>query len=232
MTLTWPLEQQGSTGEDVKTVQYLVTAKGHSTGLDGVFGPLTKGAVEAFQSSHGLAADGIVGPQTWPKLIIQVQQGSNGDAVSAVQSQIHSRGDGASQITIDGSFSPVTTDAVRAFQTLLGLSVDGIVGPQTWNHLVNGYLAAPDPRTAARDMFSAWEANDQDQAAKNATPTTVNEIFAESFSPADGWSFEGCGGALGHTFCSWKRPNGRELRIGVINALEGPYYVADQAQFT
>jgi peptidoglycan hydrolase-like protein with peptidoglycan-binding domain len=232
MVLTWPLEKQGSTGEDVKTVQYLVTAQGHPTGVDGDFGPATKAAVQAFQSSRGLGADGIVGPQTWPQLIIQVQQGSKGDAVSAVQSQIHSRGDGASQIIIDGSFSAVTADAVRAFQTLLGLSVDGIVGPQTWNHLVNGYLAAPDPRTAAQDVFSAWRANDRDQAAKNAAPAAVNEIFAESFSSADGWSFEGCGGALGHTFCSWKRPNGRELRIGVINAVEGPYYVADQAQFT
>jgi len=232
MVLTWPLEKQGSTGEDVKTVQYLVTAQGHPTGVDGDFGPATKAAVQAFQSSRGLGADGIVGPQTWPQLIIQVQQGSNGKAVSAVQSQIYSRGDGANQITVDGSFSSVTTDAVRAFQMLLGLSVDGIVGPQTWNHLVNGYLAAPDPQTAAQDVFSAWETNDQDQAAKNATPAAVTEIFAESFSPADGWSFEGCGGALGHTFCSWKRFNGGELRIGVINAVEGPYYVADQVQFT
>ena len=232
MALTWPLEKQGSTGEDVKTVQYLVTAQGHPTGVDGIFGPATKASVEAFQSSRGLGVDGIVGPQTWPQLIIQVQQGSNGKAVSAVQSQIYSRGDGANQITVDGSFSSVTTDAVRAFQMLLGLSVDGIVGPQTWNHLVNGYLAAPDPQTAAQDVFSAWETNDQDQAAKNATPAAVTEIFAESFSPADGWSFEGCGGALGHTFCSWKRFNGGELRIGVINAVEGPYYVADQVQFT
>ena len=232
MALMWPLERDGSTGEDVKTVQYLVTAQGHPTGVDGDFGPATKAAVQAFQSSRGLGTDGIFWPQTWPQLIIQVQQGSNGDAVRAVQSQIHSRGDGANQITIDGSFSPVTNDAVRAFQTLAGLPVDGIVGPQTWNHLVNGYLAAPDPRTAAQDVFSAWEANDQEQAAKNAAPAAVNEIFAESFSPADGWSFEGCGGALGHTFCSWKRPDGHELRIGVINAVEGPYYVADQAQFT
>jgi hypothetical protein len=29
MALTWPLEQQGSAGEDVRTVQYLVTAQGH-----------------------------------------------------------------------------------------------------------------------------------------------------------------------------------------------------------
>jgi peptidoglycan hydrolase-like protein with peptidoglycan-binding domain len=199
--------------------------------VDGVFGPATKAAVQAFQSSRGLAADGIVGPQTWPQLIIQVQQGGNRDAVRAVQSQIHSRGDGANQIAVDGIFGPATNDAVRAFQTLLGLSVDGIVGPQTWNHLVNGYLAAPDPNTAAQDVFSAWQAHDRDQAAKNATPAAVNEIFAQSFSPGDGWSFEGCQGAAGHTFCSWKRSDGRELRFGVQNPVEGPYFVADQAQF-
>jgi len=232
MVLTWPLEQEGFKGEDVRTVQYLVTAQGHSTEEDGVFGPLTKSAVEAFQSSRGLGADGIVGPQTWSQLIIQVQQGSNGDAVRAVQSQIHSRGDGANQVAVDGIFGSVTNDAVRAFQTLLGLPADGIVGPQTWNYLVNGYLAAPDPQTAAKNVFSAWEANNRDQAGRNATPTAVNEMFAESFSAADGWSFEGCEGAAGHTFCSWKRSNGHELRIGVINAVEGPYFVADQAQFT
>ena len=232
MALTWPLVQQGSTGEDVRTVQYLVTAQGHPTGVDGDFGPLTKAAVQAFQSSRGLGADGIVGPQTWPQLIIQVQQGSNGDAVRAVQGQIHSRGDGASQVAVDGVFGLATADAVRAFQTLLGLSVDGIVGPQTWNHLVNGYLAAPDPQTAAKDVFSAWEAGDRDQAAKNATPAAVNQIFAQSFSPTDGWSFEGSQGAAGTIFCTWQRSNGHLLRIGVLNAVEGPYYAADQAQFT
>jgi peptidoglycan hydrolase-like protein with peptidoglycan-binding domain len=231
MALTWPLEQEGSKGEDVRTVQYLVTAQGHSTGVDGIFGPLTKAAVEAFQSSRGLGVDGIVGPQTWPQLIIQVRQGSSGDAVRAVQSQIHGRGAGGG-LAIDGIFGPLTNDAVRAFQTLLGLSVDGIVGPQTWNHLINGYLAAPDPQTAAQDVFSAWEAGNRARAAKNATPAAVNAIFAEDFSSNDGWSSEGCQGAAGHTFCSWKRSNGHELRIGVINAVEGPYYVADQAQFT
>jgi peptidoglycan hydrolase-like protein with peptidoglycan-binding domain len=233
MALTWPLEQEGSKGEDVRTVQYLVTAQGHPTGVDGDFGPQTKAAVQAFQTSRGLSADGIVGPQTWAQLIILAQQGSsNGNAVRAVQSQIHSRGDGANQIPVDGIFGPVVNDAVRAFQMLLGLSVDGIVGPQTWNHLVNGYLAAPDPNTAAQDVFSAWEANDPEQAAKNATPAAVNQIFAQSFSPGDGWSFENCQGALGHTFCSWQRSDGRELRIGVQNAVDGPYYAADQAEFT
>jgi peptidoglycan hydrolase-like protein with peptidoglycan-binding domain len=232
MALTWPQEQLASTGEDVKTVQYLVTAHGHPTTVDGDYGPKTQAAVEAFQSSQGLTADGIVGPQTWPQLIIQVQQGDNGDAVSAVQSQIRSRGDGANQIVVDGSFGPVTDAAVRAFQTLLGLSVDGIVGPQTWNHLVNGYLAALDTDTAAQDVFNAWKAGSRAQAALNATPAAVTQIFAQTFSPADGWSFENCQGVADAVVCSWKRSNGRELRIHVLNATEGPYYAADQAQFT
>ena len=232
MALTWPLEQEGSKGEDVRTVQYLVTAQGHSTGVDGVFGPATKSAVQAFQSSRGLGADGIVGPQTWSQLVIQVQQGSSGDAVRAVQSQIHSRGDGANQVTVDGIFGSLTDDAVRAFQTLLGLTADGIVGPQTYIYLVNGYLAAPDAQTAAKDVFSAWQAHNRGQAALNATPVAVNQVFAQSFSAADGWSFEGSDGAAGTIFSIWKRSNGRELRIGVLNAVEGPYFVADQAQFT
>lgn len=231
MSLMWPLEQEGSTGEDVKTVQYMVTAQGHATGIDGVFGPLTKAAVEAFQASRGLVTDGIVGQQTWPRLIIPAQQGSRGDPVRAVQSQIHGRGDGA-HIAIDGIFGPQTDEAVRAFQALLGLATDGIAGQATWDHLVNDYLDARDPQASARALFSAWKAGNRDLAGKNATPAAVNEIFAKRFSPSDGWSFEFCQGAAGHTFCSWKRSNGKELRIGVINAVEGPYYVADQAQFT
>jgi hypothetical protein len=107
MALTWPVEQGGSKGEDVTTIQYLVTAHGHPAGVDGVFGAQTKAAVGAFQASQGLAADGIVGARTWPQLVIQVKQGSDGDAVRAVQSQIHGRGDGV-HIAVDGVFGADT----------------------------------------------------------------------------------------------------------------------------
>jgi murein DD-endopeptidase MepM/ murein hydrolase activator NlpD len=52
--------RQGSTGEDVK---YLQGKLGITA--DGAFGPRTRAAVVAFQSSKGLTADGIVGKNTW-----------------------------------------------------------------------------------------------------------------------------------------------------------------------
>jgi len=36
--------------------------------IDGVIGPNTRKAIEAFQSQSGLKADGKVGPKTWQKL--------------------------------------------------------------------------------------------------------------------------------------------------------------------
>ena len=64
--LSNPLIKRGSTGNPVRRAQRRLTAAGFDTGgIDGVFGPATESAVRAFQEANGLAADGIVGPQTW-----------------------------------------------------------------------------------------------------------------------------------------------------------------------
>lgn len=60
----------------VKTLQSILGWKeGENVGtVDGIFGPRTKAAVEAFQTrtfGAGPAVDGIVGPNTWNALVNQ-----------------------------------------------------------------------------------------------------------------------------------------------------------------
>jgi hypothetical protein len=64
-----PVLQQGASGEDVKTVQALCTARGHQTTIDGAWGPNTEAAVKAVQQDHGITVDGICGPHTFQVLI-------------------------------------------------------------------------------------------------------------------------------------------------------------------
>jgi len=145
----WPVVQSGSNGHPIKTLQYLLQARGHSIAADGAFGPSTGAAVKAFQASRGLTADGVVGPVTWAALVVQVKKGSRGDAVKGVQEEFQFRslsGDPSKGPQVDGIFGPVTDAAVRGFQHALSLdipsvAVDGIVGPVTWQALVSGMLS-------------------------------------------------------------------------------------------
>lgn len=58
--------RKGSRGNDVKMLQ---TALNLIT--DGIFGDLTEEAVKDFQRANGLQVDGIVGSDTWEKLLTQ-----------------------------------------------------------------------------------------------------------------------------------------------------------------
>jgi peptidoglycan hydrolase-like protein with peptidoglycan-binding domain len=66
-----PTLQLGSSGDVVKGLQRVLTngADGQwittPQGIDGEFGPHTEASMKAFQTWGGVAADGIVGDQTW-----------------------------------------------------------------------------------------------------------------------------------------------------------------------
>jgi peptidoglycan hydrolase-like protein with peptidoglycan-binding domain len=145
----WPLVKQGDQDHPVRTLQYLLRARGHTVAVDGIFGPATDAAVRAFQQEKHLAVDGIVGANTWSALISTVRQGSQGDAVRGVQEEFQFRnlsGDPSKGLTVDGIFGPKTDAAVRGFQQALhadipSVTVDGIVGPVTWRALVSGMLS-------------------------------------------------------------------------------------------
>ncbi|WP_245557816.1 peptidoglycan-binding domain-containing protein [Deinococcus apachensis] len=135
--LSWQALRQGDSGRDVVTLQYLLRHAGQILSVDGAFGSGTDTAVRNFQRASGLTVDGIVGGNTWEKLIVTVRQGDSGNAVRAVQDQLRS-GYGYSGVTVDGIFGSGTNTAVRDFQSKRGLTVDGVVGLNTWHALVTG----------------------------------------------------------------------------------------------
>ncbi len=96
---------------------------------------MTAQAARTFQQAHGLAVDGTVGRQTYPALIVTVQIGSQGPAVTAAQTLLSAQGQ---PVTVDGNVGPQTDGAVLAFQQTHGLVVDGVIGPQTWKALLAG----------------------------------------------------------------------------------------------
>jgi peptidoglycan hydrolase-like protein with peptidoglycan-binding domain len=63
-----PMVRWGSRGPAVTVLQDHLVQAGARITVDGAFGPMTHGAVLAFQRAAGLVADGIVGPQTWSAL--------------------------------------------------------------------------------------------------------------------------------------------------------------------
>ena len=143
----WPVVQNGNQGHPIRTLQFLLRARGQNLTVDGMFGPATEAAVKAFQTSKGMTADGIMSAQTWSTLIIQVKKGSSGDAVRGVQEEFQFRaGEPGKGLKVDGIFGPQTDSTVRGFQHALSLDipavvVDGIVGPVTWQALVSGMLS-------------------------------------------------------------------------------------------
>ncbi|MGW1410091.1 GH25 family lysozyme [Streptomyces sp. NPDC002403] len=134
-TAVWPLLKNGARGVNVTTAQHLLAAAGQSVTADGIYGPNAQNVTAAFQRSHGLTADGIIGPNTWNKLVRTVGQGANGAAVKAAQAQLAGYGN---RMAVDGAFGPATRNAAVAFQRSHGLTADGVIGPKTWNKLVNG----------------------------------------------------------------------------------------------
>lgn len=62
--------QYGNIGDDVQEIQQKLKDKGYEIGkTDGNFGSLTKSAVEKFQRDNSLSPDGVVGPETYTKLM-------------------------------------------------------------------------------------------------------------------------------------------------------------------
>ena len=136
---------------NVMALQYLLRNRGVYSGkIDGIFGAETEGAVRKFQRSKGLKTDGVVGPKTWPILLLNLKKGDKGDSVRALQIALRGSSNDEGQnpfITqeVDGIFGASTLKNLRAYQKDYGdLKVNGVAGGQTWGALFRANNAYGD----------------------------------------------------------------------------------------
>lgn len=82
----------GDQGTQVAEIQGELANLGYDVVADGDFGPATQEAVKEFQTSTGITADGLVGPQTYQALMgrtmPQVSRGSNYYARRVIQTSL------------------------------------------------------------------------------------------------------------------------------------------------
>lgn len=89
------------------------------------------------------AAEEVSGiPSSYPGYALRI--GSSGDAVRQIQEQLNAISNNyplIPKIAVDGIFGPATENAVKVFQSVFGLTQDGIVGRRTWYRIQDIYVA-------------------------------------------------------------------------------------------
>lgn len=142
-TTAFKLLKTGSKGQEVLKYQCILTALGFACGdLDGIYGKDTVSAVTSFQKSYNLTSDGIIGKNTAFKLsefdlafkknIFLTSPYMKGENIKWCQRLLNAR---LFDCTADGVFGQNTRLKVIQFQKSVGLSADGIIGPNTYNKL-------------------------------------------------------------------------------------------------
>lgn len=134
-----PQPQENVSKVNVAKIQSTLNERyGLNIAVDNIYGNETKKAlVKGLQTElnkqydRGLAVDGIFGTNTY-NACINVRRGAEGNITYLIQAMLicHSF-----DIDADGIFGPATENAVKDFQSRNGLSVDGIVGKNTFNKL-------------------------------------------------------------------------------------------------
>ncbi len=123
--------------------------------IDGSFGANTKQCVELYQGLLQLTQDGIIGKNTWDDIVkdyndavggsaetypgIPLVGGMTGEDVQLMQEYLNDLADPYTAIntqTVDGIFGTNMMLATQRFQAQFGLTVDGTIGPSSWNKIV------------------------------------------------------------------------------------------------
>ncbi|TQL66611.1 zinc D-Ala-D-Ala carboxypeptidase [Nocardioides albertanoniae] len=100
-----------------------------------------------------------------------LRQGSTGAGVTQLQIRVAGWAASGTVFTIDGSYGPATTTAVRNFQAAYGLGADGVAGPNTFSKI---YALQDDDCTP---VHFAW--NEVDDVCYGGWPAPISGTVAQ-----------------------------------------------------
>lgn len=176
--------------------------------VNGEFNQSTSDAVTAFQRIFNLTPDGIVGPSTWYRIGYiytsvkrlaeldsegiapfeiprdypdVLQTGDTGRIVRSLQYMLAVVADYYPEVRpveVDGVYGEQTANAVRDFQALAGLPVDGITGPDTWRRLYPTYLNLVDTYGVSARGISLYPGLSLSVGARGEDVSTLQTFLA------------------------------------------------------
>ncbi len=113
--------QFGDKGKDITTIQQNLIKNGYkATDKSGVYGKETKWAVRLFQEDHGLAVDGIVGPETYKKIMSSMSAQAKANKLARETNQ---------DVELSkANSSKTTTNAKKIMKNVKAIDADNIKG--------------------------------------------------------------------------------------------------------
>lgn len=148
----------GSNSARVKALHSRLRSLGFYPGaITTLYTDETKAAVEAYQTAAGLDATGAVDDALQRKInatdsitgrLVTMQYGNKYVVVKLLQRQLRTLGYLKSNFKISTTFGSGTRSAVMAFQTMAGLTPDGIATPALQNLLFSEAAPTPTPTPA------------------------------------------------------------------------------------
>ena len=182
--------RRGSSGPNVVVIQTALNRIAQNypaipkvPAVDGIFGSRTEATVRAFQNIFGLAADGIVGRETWYAIVRlytavtslselrslgqqfyninwappgSLTVGDTGEKVRLLQymlSVLSAHIPTIPPLTVDGIYGQATRASVLAAQRRFRLPETGSVGAQTWDAIYDQYSGIENTNLRSGETF-------------------------------------------------------------------------------
>lgn len=157
------------------------------------YGPQTLQAVGHFQRKHGLTVDGNAGPETCAVLfsgdakVYTVADGAEGGDVWEIQQRLNDLG---YPVSVTGYYGSQTSDAVKYFQRMNGVTDDGSVGSATKDILFSEHAEPaippepePEPETQSEEQGApAEEGSSESTSSSESSSSSSEESASESNS--------------------------------------------------